>query len=122
MEYRVKWCNYPSSKNRWEPIEGLTNCRESIDDFEKAQAQIIIGMKKANGTLYAMKFKDKSIQMVDSDEVKSTWPTILENYFMERIQFTMVNCADTTGAIESPNVVFITNPVAIILGEYYFSK
>lgn len=35
MEYRVKWLNYPSAENSWEPAEELmVNCREKIENFE----------------------------------------------------------------------------------------
>lgn len=113
----MKWLGYPGSENTWESIEGLTKCHESIDDFEKAEAQIIIGTKNTNG-IYAIKCRDKSIRLVDSNEVKKTWPRLLHNYLEERMQFTMENFTDTTESIES-NVVFITsNPLVRILGKY----
>ncbi|KAI6213944.1 hypothetical protein M3Y94_00211200 [Aphelenchoides besseyi] len=34
-EYRVKWKNYDSDQNTWEPLENCTNCIEKVKAFEK---------------------------------------------------------------------------------------
>ena len=33
LEYLVKWLNYPSSENTWEPIESLTSCEETLASY-----------------------------------------------------------------------------------------
>ena len=33
LEYLVKWLNYPSSQNTWEPIESLTSCEETLASY-----------------------------------------------------------------------------------------
>ena len=33
LEYKVKWLNYPTSENTWEPPSSLVGCDRSIDDY-----------------------------------------------------------------------------------------
>ena len=35
LQYRVKWKNYNSHRNTWEPVENLTNSRKLIAAYEK---------------------------------------------------------------------------------------
>lgn len=32
VQYRIKWLNFPSSQNTWEPLANM-NCRDLIDQF-----------------------------------------------------------------------------------------
>ncbi|CAG2110308.1 unnamed protein product [Medioppia subpectinata] len=34
VEYNVKWFNYPSEQNTWEPIDNLDGSKEMIDEYE----------------------------------------------------------------------------------------
>ncbi len=36
VEYLIKWLDYSSSKNTWEPVSGLTKALDKIADFHKA--------------------------------------------------------------------------------------
>ena len=39
VEYLIKWQNYPSHDNTWEPKDNLTHCKEKLQEFEQAYAQ-----------------------------------------------------------------------------------
>ena len=39
LEYLVKWQNYPTHDNTWEPAANLTHCKTKLQDFENAFAQ-----------------------------------------------------------------------------------
>ena len=41
VQYLVKWKGYPDSKNSWEPVRNLCNCKESIDNFHKAHPDAV---------------------------------------------------------------------------------
>ena len=53
VEYLVKWFNYPSEQNTWEPIENLEGSKEMIDEYEskhKGQAvEEIEAIEPGNG-------------------------------------------------------------------------
>ncbi len=40
VEYLVKWLDYSSSKNTWEPVSGLTKALDKIADFCKAHPKV----------------------------------------------------------------------------------
>lgn len=110
---------FPMSKNTWEPFDNLTNCKESIEEFEISQAQLIIGIKKMESKC-AVKFNHGEIQMIALDEVKAKWPKLLQSFLMERLQFTIDNYVDhCNGVVESKNVVFIDqNKLIRIIGKF----
>lgn len=117
VEYQVKWLRFPSTENTWEPIQNLTSCIRMVDEFELAQAHVIIGLKKID-SVYAMKFKDGSIQMLSFEEVKKKWPELIEDFYIERTIFTMQNQTDNVRNLSS-NLVFIDdNPMIRIIGTY----
>lgn len=113
----MKWENY--TKTTWEPVEHFDNSRESIDDFETAQAQVIIGLKKTDSA-YAIKFKYGAVRLIEFDEVQTKWPELLEKFYTERIHFTMINCVPTNELVETPKSVILINSVSRILGTFNF--
>ena len=36
--YEIKWKNWASKDNTWEPVENLSHCKKMVADFEKEQA------------------------------------------------------------------------------------
>ena len=59
--YQVKWQGYDNPKDlTWEPIEHLTNCRESIEAYEKSKRQkaavkpIVTGFFECQNYPYAL--------------------------------------------------------------------
>lgn len=43
VEYLVKWSDFSSKHNSWEPLANL-DCADLISKFEKSEAHAIIGM------------------------------------------------------------------------------
>lgn len=37
VEYLIKWKGYPHEHNSWEPVSGLTMCKEAVEQFESSR-------------------------------------------------------------------------------------
>lgn len=53
--YYIKWKDYSSIDNTWEPIENLLGLEEMIEDFKKSKNQNKI-KQKAKNTKFSCKF------------------------------------------------------------------
>ena len=47
-EYFVKWKNYPSTQNTWEPIENLANAMQLVDEFLEKEKQTNLNKKRSD--------------------------------------------------------------------------
>ena len=47
-KYLVKWENFPSSANSWEPLENLVDCDKTMQEYERSRAYKL-ALKKALG-------------------------------------------------------------------------
>lgn len=125
----MKWFGIP--KTSWHPANGLIGTVakyiELVEEFEKCQAQLIIGMSENDlAPLFAVKFKHGEVQLVQLNEVKIKFPNLLKNFLLERIQFKKldqpVNVQVNQQAqqdVESRNIVFFDeNAPTRIIGMF----
>lgn len=115
VQYRIKWMNFPSTENTWEPLANM-DCQELIDEFEENR-MIIIGRlifkfaficsffdrtfssgtkMSENGREYLIRFNDGKIDFIASNVVKQKYPNRLVNFLENRIEF--IKLRQTTSA------------------------
>lgn len=121
MEYRIKWLGDPRPK--WEPIENLAHCKDSLDGFEIKRGRSIIGVKKVGFDFsYALLCIDETVEMIPSCDAKKKWPNLLQDFFVDRVRFPLNSRFDVAnGDIESKNLIFLdANPPKRIIGIFHF--
>lgn len=105
------------------PIANLKNCVDFVDDYEKSLGIHIIGVRKMVFDIsYAVLYKDGSVRMVSSNEVKKNWPNLLQNFLVDRIKFprnSRIQVAHgNTDAIETKTLIVLeANPPTRIIGD-----
>lgn len=103
----------------------MTNCAESVDDYEKSLGIDIIGLKRVDSgeVSYAMMMKRGTVEMVLSSEVKKLWPEKLKTFLVKRITFPEKNRI-FTAQYNNDNVetkaftLLDKDPPSKILGNY----
>ena len=74
-EYLVKWNDYSSDENTWEPESNLRGCKEMIVEFEKKMAK----MGKSSTVQVAKKSTKQKVQSRD-DKIKKKSARSQQNY------------------------------------------
>lgn len=59
-KFLVKWENYPSTSNTWEPLENLVGCEKALQKFEQEKAKKL-AKKCANGQTSSLLGKGKNL-------------------------------------------------------------
>ncbi|XP_031634311.1 uncharacterized protein LOC116347737 [Contarinia nasturtii] len=115
IEYRLKWANFPSSENKWIPLEQM-NCPDLLKDFEKSRLKFIVGVAllESGKIAYAIKFKDcQSLELIESDEAFQNWPNELIDFLENAVVFQMpVSSGETNELVVNNSMVGL--PKAII--------
>lgn len=78
----MKWKNYSSADNTWEPEENVDDCDQLLEEFERNRAEKILGVKIENNMLfYLVEMKDEQkAEIVPAHEVQTKWPQKLIAY------------------------------------------
>lgn len=85
----LKWKNFSSAHNSWEPEGNVDDCPELIDEYKRNRAEKVLGVKKENNMLvYLVKMKDsQEAEVIPAIEVKENWPQKLVPYLERHIEW-----------------------------------
>lgn len=103
--------------NTWEDVQYLmVKHQEMVEAFELSLCHKVIGMKVAESE-FAIELKNGIIQLIGFDEIVIKYPRMVQNFFQERIKFTMENHTDSNERVQTQNTVYIDeNPPIRIIG------
>lgn len=95
-KFLVKWENYPSTSNTWEPLENLVGCEKALQKFEQERAKKL-AKKCANGQASSLLGKGKNL--IDQ---KYRVKEIIGMTFVEDVKYFVISLEDPK---ESPKFI-----------------
>lgn len=101
----------------------MENCKEMVDVYERSLAIEIIGVRRLGLEIsYAVMFKDASVVMHGSSDVRTKWPDLLQTFLFKRIEWTnRINVAQDLQMNETKTVTVLElDPPTAILGKFHF--
>ncbi|XP_076163102.1 suppressor of variegation 3-9 isoform X2 [Ptiloglossa arizonensis] len=92
LNYLIKWKNWGSEYNSWEPVSNLINCTDILEEFERDKLNLLdCSMRKANfypndqdieDFLKKLKYKGKMVTTISAEQ--NTLCTTMKNFLKEK--------------------------------------